>query len=80
MSYPTAGDTDVLGELLDEVYVEAWASLYGTPDARTCAATGDYPLRFAVIPPSSLPAGTHVLFDVVQGNYGLYATNVREEN
>ena len=79
MSFPEPGDTNVRGFVIwfnSKVQcgqVEAYASMYGTPDAT--AHPYDDPLRFEFSSPGeSFGPNQQVLFDIGEGPQ---ATNVR---
>jgi len=90
MSFPVVGDTGVLGQVCwfnSDVgcgEVEAWASIYGTPDRTywqsrgVSESLGGDPLRFPFSSSDSFSGGQHVTFDVIQvaGEFGPRAVNV----
>jgi hypothetical protein len=87
MAFPQPGDTKILGIVWWYStlpmgggcgVVEAYASVYGTPDARIYEALGfnSDPLRFVFKSTDSFSPGDGVTFDVVEGNFAAYATNV----
>jgi hypothetical protein len=84
MSFPQVGDTGVQGQVAwcnlilgTGAYagqVEAYASIYGTPDASIYFDNDPLAFQFS----SSVALTGAVTFDIVAGLYAPYATNVQE--
>jgi hypothetical protein len=89
LSFPIAGATNVIGwvlwcgsRILGTGFtgtLEAFASIYGTPDAREWEGIGFYPLRFNFKSTESFSEGDGVVFDVVGDAAPYQATNVRRK-